>query len=377
MKKIIYSLLILPLLGMLNSCDSEDPIVFDHEKPQFEIKADAILLEVIMPQGSIATDTYYIVGDFNGGLEQAQNDPRWQLEQSSGNAMKWGIFLYPSTFVAGKTLADGFTFHAKAQGAERSVRNEPVTHTLNVGIGTRTNVWVDRWESYFDDGTKDYFTIYVNDQTGWDALALYAWGDGGDVTPSWPGLQPTGTTTINGVEFTYFDMDKELNGVTMNLIFNNNGGGQQFDGPQGFTLDRDLYLTITAGGYEEIDPNDIYSGYTVYADDQTGWASLNLYAWADGGDVTPGWPGLEPTGQKEINGVTYTYFRMGEALNGRFMNLIFNGGGSQLADIPITLDRDFYFQLTASGATEVDPSGPTDTTRNIRMAGWPDLKINN
>lgn len=32
--------------------------------------------------------------------------------------------------------------------------------------------------------------------------------------------------------------------MVINLIFNGNGVGSQFDGPQNFTLDRDIYLEI-------------------------------------------------------------------------------------------------------------------------------------
>ena len=41
----------LPLFALLNGCDDTDTIIFDDELPQFEIKANAILLEVIMPKG--------------------------------------------------------------------------------------------------------------------------------------------------------------------------------------------------------------------------------------------------------------------------------------------------------------------------------------
>ena len=75
MKKIIYWLFMLPLFALLNGCDDTDTIIFDDELPQFEIKANAILLEVIMPKGSAADDEYYIVGDFNGGAEAAVQHP--------------------------------------------------------------------------------------------------------------------------------------------------------------------------------------------------------------------------------------------------------------------------------------------------------------
>ena len=357
MKKIYSLLLLLPLIAAFSGCNDVDEIIFDHEKQEFPVKENAILLEVIMPTGSVADDEYYIIGDFNGG-EEAIGELEWKLEKAANSTLKWGIYLVPSSFQDGKTLADGFTFYAKRQGAERSINNEPVTHTLDVQVGSFTNVWVNRWESYFGEVDKNSYSIYVNDQSGWDELALYAWGEDGDVTPGWPGLLPTGTEVINGVTYTVFDMGEELKDVTMNLIFNNNNNGQQIDALQNFTLNRDVYLMITGNSFEEVDPNVTpYAGYTVYVDDQTGWDELALYAW---GDAEPaGWPGLQPTGTKEIQGVTYTYFEMGEEMNDHSLNLIFNNNGNdiQLDDLPVLLNRDYYFQLTESGGVEIDPEG--------------------
>lgn len=145
MKKIYYWLLMLPLLSLLlGGCDDTDAITFDDERPQWEVKANAILLEVIMPKGSAAGDEYYIVGDFNGGAEEAVGNLEWQLEKATDSESKWGIYLLPSTFKQGKTLADGFYFVSSTKGEERSVKNEPVLHKLNVSVGTRTNVWVDQ-----------------------------------------------------------------------------------------------------------------------------------------------------------------------------------------------------------------------------------------
>ncbi|MBO4362508.1 MAG: hypothetical protein J5823_06985, partial [Paludibacteraceae bacterium] len=59
---------IIPLLlaaVMLVGCQPEE-LVFEHEKPQFETKANAILLEVIVPAGTSTKDQIYIVGAFNG-----------------------------------------------------------------------------------------------------------------------------------------------------------------------------------------------------------------------------------------------------------------------------------------------------------------------
>lgn len=355
MKKIVYTLLILPLLMLFSGCDNKEEIVFDHEQPQFELKENAILLEVIMPLGSSASDLYYIVGDFNGG-EEAIGNMEWQLEKAENSTLKWGIYLLPSTFKEGKTLANGFYLVSKKQGEERSVMNTPVLHTLTVGVGTRTNVQVSRWEAYFGNVDKDTYTVYVNNQSDWGALSLYFWSDG-ITTPAWPGLQPSSTEVINGVTYTCFEISKEFKEKTLNLIFNNNGGGSQFDGAA-ITLERDFYYLITSTTAEKVDPNVVpYRGYTVYVDKQTDWAALALYFWADGA-TTPDWPGLQPTGTKVLNGVTYTYFEMGEERTNQSVNLIINnsGGGSQKDGPYATLNRDYYLQLTDSGFIEVDPN---------------------
>lgn len=77
MKKYICNPLWLLLLfvAFISSCDKEE-IVFDHELPQFELRSDAILLEVIMPQGTGADEIIYIAGDFNGGQDV------WGIERS-------------------------------------------------------------------------------------------------------------------------------------------------------------------------------------------------------------------------------------------------------------------------------------------------------
>lgn len=361
MKKIYYLLLILPLLALLGGCDKQEEIVFDHELPQFELKENAILLEVIMPHGTTAADELYIAGAFNGG-EDAVGKLEWKLEKAPDSDVKWGIYLIPSTFADGKTLADGFYFVSKQKGVERSVKNEEVIHTLNVGVGTRTNVTVPRWKSYFESpeepGDHDGFAIYVEDNSGWSGLAIYGYFNDAPVTPAWPGAQLTGMKTIGKVTYKYFDMGEALKGKSMNLIFNDNGGGKQFNGPQ-ITLDRDYYFRITDTACEEVVPST-YLGYTIYVADNSGWEGLAIYGYANDAPVTPGWPGAQVTGTKVINGVTYHYFEVGETLSGKSMNLIFNnnGGGAQFNGPEIKLDRDFYFSITDTASKEVDPNAP-------------------
>ena len=85
--------------------------------------------------------------------------------------------------------------------------------------------------------------IYVDDQTGWSSLYLYAWGEK-EYFGGWPGAAPSGTETIDGVTYKYWDHTGE--GEDENLIFNNGNGTQL--GDFNIKLYGDIYLTITPDG---------------------------------------------------------------------------------------------------------------------------------
>ena len=366
MNKKIYSLLLtlLAFTGLMSSCSSNEDIVFDHERQQFETRADRILLEFIAPFGTTADEEIYITGAFNGE-DEAVGNPLYLLSQAPNSNVKWGIYLDPSTFVGGKTLADGFRFYSKNQGKEFTTAGEEATHTDNPGVGTFTNIWGQRWESYYWSGGEapepdhDGFCVYVDDQTGWDVLTLYMWGDINNLNGDWPGMNVTGTWNHDGITWKYFDMGEANTGLVENLIFNNGGNGVQL-ADFNFTIDRNIYLRITADGVEELgEPSTVkHDGYAVFVYDETGWDALTLYMWGDTNNLNGDWPGMEVTGEQTINGITYKYFDMGEANTGLGENLIFNnaGAGTQLADFAYTIDHDIYLHVTATGVTEIDPA---------------------
>jgi len=360
----IYSLIVVLLaaLNVMTSCSSDEDIIFDHERQQFETRADRILLEFIAPYGTAVDDEIYIMGAFNGD-SASMGKEEWKLMKAPGSDVKWGIYLDPATFVSGKTLADGFRFYSATQGTEFTVKGQMANHTDNPGVGTFTNVWGERWESYYwtGDGPEiehDGYVVYVIDETGWNALNLYMWGDVNDLNGGWPGMAPTGKQTIGGTQYTYFDMGEANTGLNENLIFNNGEGSQLAD--FNYTIDHDVYLRVTASGVEELGEPVVvaHDGYAVFIVNKTGWDDIALYMWGDVNDLNGGWPGMAATGEQTINGVTYTYFDMGEANTGLNENLIFNnaGAGSQLADFAYTIDHDIYLEVTASGVTEIDPA---------------------
>ena len=97
--------------------------------------------------------------------------------------------------------------------------------------------------------------IYAIDETGWDALGLYAWGDS-ELFGSWPGEMWVDEKTIDDEVYKVFLLDTE--GGSYNLIFNNWNNGLQLP-DYAITADRDYYLRVTASGVTELssDPTDI------------------------------------------------------------------------------------------------------------------------
>ncbi|MDE5843320.1 MAG: starch-binding protein [Muribaculaceae bacterium] len=359
-----YYLFILMLLPLLGAC-SKDEIIFDSELPRFETRPGYQLIEAIVPQETSANDEIYIIGHFNGGMD-AVGDPRWQLQKAPDTDVKWGVYLNPDDFVEGKSLADGYTFYNVQQGEERGIGDVAVRHTDAPAIGGRLNVLIYFWEDYFrkpvnpDEVQHDGYTIYVVDNSGYDDLALYAWGDA-EIFGGWPGITPTGSIQIDGINYKYFDTGAANEGLNVNLIFNDNGGGKQL-ADYNVTLDQDYYLELTPDGAVPFDPSAVvtHDGYTVYVYDETGWDELYLYMWGTVNDLNGAWPGMPVTGTQTINGVTYKYFDLGAANCDAGLEehiILNNGNGKQVDDVVVfTLDRDVYVQLKASGAQEIDPA---------------------
>lgn len=365
MKKFnIFNLLFLMLLPILAGC-SKDEIIFDSELPRFELRPGYQLLEVIVPQGTLTSDKIYIIGEFNGGMD-AVGDPRWQLEKASDTDVKWGVYLNPSDFINGKTLADGYTFYSVEQGEERSLENTLVVHTEAPALGGRLNVLVYRWADYFnkpaDPGeiVHDGYAIYVVDNSGYDELTMYAWGDA-EAFGGWPGIKPTGKVEIEGVTYKYFDTGAANEGLNLNLIFNNNGNGKQLP-DYNVTLNQDFYLELTPDAVNEFDPSSVvtHDGYAVFVVNNSGWDDLYLYMWGTVNDLNGGWPGMAPTGTQVINGVTYTYFDLGAANCDAGLEehvILNNGNGKQVDDVVVfNLDRDVYVELSSNRAVEIDPA---------------------
>ena len=391
MKK-IFQFLTVVLAGLAAASCAKEALEFDHEKQAFASMDNMILVEAIMPQATVADEEIYIVGPFNGG-DAAIGNGSYLMTHSSAIPSKWGVYLNPSSFVGGKTLADGFTFYSTAQGYERSPRGEEVSHTLTINPGEWANVYVDKWAKYFEVAPEpeDFefpehagtYRIYVVDKTGWDAIALYMWGDVNNLGGDWPGIQPGGTLDANGTQLVYFEIgESDASGLNENLIFNNNNNGTQLaDYNMTFGDDKDIFFEVTADGVNPMTAEDIiggggtvkipaHDGVRVWIVDETGWDAIALYMWGDVNNFGGDWPGMQVGGTEKIGDVEYKYFEYGEDIYGLAENLIFNNNnnGTQLADVNVAFEegvQDYFFQVTADGATLLEgPGGGSGDTPN-------------
>lgn len=90
--------------------------------------------------------------------------------------------------------------------------------------------------------------IYVDNQTSWDAIGLYAWGDS-ELFGTWPGQAPIDEAEYDGVKYTIFGLDSD--GGNFSLIFNNWNNGKQLP-DFNITANRDYWFRIDDNKVTEI-----------------------------------------------------------------------------------------------------------------------------
>lgn len=108
--------------------------------------------------------------------------------------------------------------------------------------------------------------IYVDNQTSWDALGVYAYNndaDKGEIFGGWPGQAPIDEQEIDGVTYKVFGLDVDHG--SYNLIFNNwNKGLQLSDYP--ITADRDYWFQIDDNKVTELHSTGISSTFITSSD---------------------------------------------------------------------------------------------------------------
>ena len=187
---------------------------------------------------------------------------------------------------------------------------------------------------------KKRVAVFVDDQTSWDGIALYQWGDVNNLGGGWPGAQAGASVTIGETPYKVFFFEDAL-GLNQHLIFNNNGGGTQLPDFDLKFEKNEYFLTVTDEGVTlQENPETV----VVFAEDKTGWDGIALYRWGDENNLGGGWPGVAVSGTADVNGTATQVFVIDGAL-GKAENLIFNnnGNGSQLPDYALKFERNAYY----------------------------------
>lgn len=172
---------------------------------------------------------------------------------------------------AGDDFRTFFEADSETKGYEvvpGEVRN--VENTLNVTLGGNMDLYL-AWNISVASGTNcagamalaidnvtiegvtpavpEYkYHIYVDDQTTYDALGLYAWGDS-ELFGAWPGQAPIDEQDIEGVNYKVFGHDADSG--SFSFIFNNWNQGKQLP-DYSVSGGRDYYLRITDSKVTEV-----------------------------------------------------------------------------------------------------------------------------
>jgi len=343
-----YMLLLCTVAVLLSACKQSE-LVFDYENPQFETKSNAILLEVVVPVGTSASDKIYLIGAINGGTPEEYENPDYQLQKASKTDHVFGIYLYPEDFASGKTLADGFRFVSSIQGEEVGT-----DHVLaSAQVGERYRVEIPNWsKSQQGEVTHDGYCVYIIDELGWGkSTRLYTYKDDAPYHAEWPGLSITGTETVQGTPYYYFDMGESATGLSLNLIFSNNGDSETQLNTYAYTVSGNIFLRLTEEGVVEVkQPTEGHDGMIVYVLDGINWGqNTTLYMWGDVNNLNGAWPGMKVTGTEQLGDYVYMYYDLGAANAGLKESLIFSkNGSSQLGDYP---GAGAFYTLGGAGDT--------------------------
>ena len=85
------------------------------------------------------------------------------------------------------------------------------------------------------------YNLYLKNEDNWEAVYIYAWGDN-FATSEWPGEQMT-KTTVDEVEYYVYTLPSEVNGKTINFLFNNGNNGKQTADIEGVVINTDNFYT--------------------------------------------------------------------------------------------------------------------------------------
>lgn len=203
---------------------------------------------------------------------------------------------------------------------------------------------------------RELYKLYAHSEGGWTKCYIYGWELSGCNFGDWPGTEITANKeTVDGKEYYYFEVPRDAEGNTGNIIFNN-GEGQQTQDITGVVMDRDRYFTIAAeatdGKYiatEQVAPVKP----KLYVRSLAGWSKMYLYGWEVVGESFT-WPGIEIINTEFVDDQEWYVYELKIEAFQTTGNIIFNNGeGQQTVDITgVVFDRDRFFEVSAAAGAD-------------------------
>ena len=157
--------------------------------------------------------------------------------------------------------------------------------------------------------------------------------------------------TVSGVEYTVFGLPAEMAGKNLNLIFNNNGGGQQLADFAITVPEDEIFLNINANYYVDFTGgNPRGEDSYIYVLDNMGWGeNLHMYAWGDS-EIFGGWAGAAGEAVGSFCGTPAYRFLVVAEHSGKTEHLIFNNGnggdGNQFDGPEVKVGEDLFYSIS-------------------------------
>lgn len=289
----------------------------------------------------------------------------WPGMQPKGSETFNGTEFLAFTFTAEEGLQEKAQFHngKPANNGQAILNDLPITITQNMFVRI-----TDSGAQLLDAMDYMEFKVYAHlNGLDWENPTLYMFGEVGNLGGSWPGFAPSGTVTINDVEYYTFDIPTEGNGKKENLIFSN-GGPNSLPTYQNYVINADLYLELDALGALVIeDPQTfvpaeppVVTEFTVYVDNQTSWNQVYMYLFGERDGLGGSWPGISSSGTVTMQGTEFLTFTF-MAVEGLDERAIFNNGQNngqtedkQLSPIPLMIAEHMFVRITDAGAEQLD-----------------------
>ena len=120
------------------------------------------------------------------------------------------------------------------------------------------------------------YNLYLKNEDNWEAVYIHIWSD--DFSTEWPGIEMT-KTTVEDVEYYVYTLPSEVNGKTINFLFNNGNNGKQTADITDVVADKDNFYT------NYVEPSDL----VLYLKPNANWkvnnARFAAYLWNDNGNT--------------------------------------------------------------------------------------------